>query len=178
MLVGQYIVCMNKILIFSLLILSIQASALDKTDLELTVFGLSYHTNRDYDYNEVNPGLGLNFVFSSKDDNFWHPSWVLSGGFYKDSYSDTATYLLVGPRLTLGYDDSFHVSGGFGAGYFNGSGNNGLGYIPVVTVGYDWFNVGITGDPFSKSETVDVGDKRVAYTKMVAVFLNFRVLTF
>jgi hypothetical protein len=171
---------MNKILIFSLLILSIQASALDKTDLELSVFGLSYHTNRDYDYNEVNPGLGLNLTFSSleKQNQNWYLSWVLSGGFYKDSYSDTATYLLVGPRLTLGYDDSFHVSGGFGVGYFEGSGNTGIGYIPVVTVGYDWFNVGITGDPFSRSETVDVGDKRVAYTKMVAVFLNLKVLTF
>lgn len=150
-----------------------------KTDLELNVFGLSYHSNRDYEYNEVNQGFGLSLAFSSQEERpAWHPSIVLSGGMYNDSYSETATYLMAGPRFTLGYDDSFHVAAGAQAGYLNGSGSKGFGVFPFVTIGYDWLNLGITGDPLTESETVQVGNKRVASTKMVAVFLNLRVLTF
>jgi hypothetical protein len=165
---------MKKTLII-LFFLGLQVNAQDKTTLELDVFGLSYHTNRDYDYNEVNPGLGVSAVFSSNECL----SMVASAGSYKDSFSDQAVYFLVGPRLTIGAEDSFHASVSVQAGYLNGSGKQGLAGIPFITLGYDWFNVGITGDVFSRSETVQVSkNEAVAYTKMVAVFLKFRVLDF
>jgi hypothetical protein len=151
-----------------------------KTTLELDVFGLSYHTNRDYDFNEKNPGLGLSAIFMEVGpETGYDLSLAMSTGIYKDSYSKQALYFLAGPRVTLGYDDSFHASISVQAGYLDGSGKNGLAAIPFVTIGYDWFNVGITGELFSKSETVQVSEnKAVAYTKMVAVFLKFKILDF
>lgn len=145
-----------------------------KLSLELDVFGLSYHSNRNYDFNEKNPGLGVSVVFSSDTpDPGWHFSMVASAGTYRDSYNEQAEYFLIGPRFTLGYENSFHASLAMQAGYLDGSGKNGQAIIPFVTVGYDRINVGITGDPFG------VGDENSQDTsKMVAVFLKFRVLDF
>lgn len=144
-----------------------------KTSLELDVFGLSYHSNRNYDFNEKNPGLGITAVFGSdRPDPGYHFSMTVSGGTYKDSYSNQATYLLAGPRLTLGYEESFHVSIAWSGGYIQGSGHHGQGLIPFAAIGYDRYSLGITGDP--------IGDKKKGEddTKMVAIFLKFRVLDF
>jgi hypothetical protein len=141
--------------------------------VELDVFGLSYHSNRDYDFNEVNPGLGISLVAEPKDDSPWHFSMVASFGSYKDSYRDQSTYFLVGPRLTLGHQNSFHVTAAVQAGWVSGSGKNGQAIVPFASIGYDWLDIGITGDP------VGMGDKNAEYySKVVAGFLKFRVLDF
>ncbi len=147
--------------------------------LELDVFGLSYHSNRKYDYNEVNPGLGLSLVFSTPDESLVKFSIVASGGSYKDSFDEQAYYALVGPRVTLGYDDSFHASLSLQSGYLDGSGLEGQGIIPFITVGYDWFDIGITGNPFTRGEIVTKnGEKEITETKVIAAFLKFRLLDF
>lgn len=172
---------MKKILALSLILISLHAPAETKVDLELDVFGLSYHTNRDYDFNERNPGLGLDVVFSSKksSEDFWRASMVLSGGVYKDSFSERAEYLFAGPRLTMGYDDSLHAMISVQGGYLDGSGTNGLSAFPVVGFGYDWFNVCFTGI-FTGSDRTEMTSATtgVVYSRMVAVFLKFRVLDF
>lgn len=142
-----------------------------KMSLEVDMFGLSYHTNRNYDFNETNPGLGLSFVISSPDKSSWfNVGMAFSVGTYEDSYKDQAKYLLIGPRLTIGYEDSFHVSFSGQAGYLDGSGSNGTIVVPFVTVGYDWISLGVTGDPIGR-KSADSGDT----SKMIGAFLKFRV---
>ncbi len=180
---------MKNLLTLSLFLLAFQVSALEmelkpaqthnhvtpaKIDLELDVFGLSYHTNRDYDFNEVNPGFGLSVAFKSDEpDRGYHLSMVVSAGTYKDSYSDQAKYFLVGPRATLGFEKSLHASIAIQGGYLNGSGSKGQGIVPFASIGYDWFDVGITGDPFGTG-----GENDAETSKMIAVFLKLRALTF
>jgi hypothetical protein len=133
--------------------------------------GLSYHTNKSYDFNEENLGLGVSFTIGSNvPDDGLSAVMVASVGFYKDSYNEQAKYFLAGPRGVIGHRDGFHVSGAVQVGYVDGSGLHGAGIIPFVSVGYDRFDLCVTGDPFSK----DSEDK----SKFVACFLKIRVLDF
>jgi hypothetical protein len=62
-------------------------------DLGLNVFGLSFHTDRNKGYNEINPGVGLRYVF-------WRPQprWELFGdtSIYYDSDRNWAKYIALG----------------------------------------------------------------------------------
>jgi len=62
-------------------------------ELGLNVFGLSFHTDRNKGYNEINPGLGLRYVF-------WRPQprWELFGdtSIYYDSDRNWAKYIALG----------------------------------------------------------------------------------
>lgn len=138
--------------------------------MELDVFGLSYHEDRQFDYNERNPGLGLTLVMGDRGDDFL--SILVSGGTYKDSFYEQATFLVAGVRAMVGSKDSFHASMSIQGGYFEGSGFNGLGALPVCSVGYDRYDFCVTGNPFETKEG-DQGSSRV-----VAFFLKVRVLEF
>jgi hypothetical protein len=67
--------------------------------LGLNVFGLSFHTDRDAGYNEVNPGVGLRYVF-------WQPAprWEVFGdtSIYYDSERNWAKYVAVGAYYRIG----------------------------------------------------------------------------
>ncbi len=165
---------MKKIVLLCATLLNIGAyEETPKISLELDVFGLSYHTNREYNFNEVNPGIGLSLTVQNPENQLCHFSAVTSAGTYKDSYRNQAVYALIGPRFTLGYDDSFHVSATVQAGYMQGSGQNGFAYVPFITMGYDWIDVGLTGNPFGNGKK-----EREDYTKWGAVFLKFKLLDF
>jgi len=142
-------------------------------DVELSLFGKSYHTNRDKDWNETNLGAGIGLALSKEKDDAWQ--MVISGGSYDDSYNEQATYFLVGPRVTTGDKFGFHGTAGLFVGYLNGSDNKGAAIVPVVSVGYDWLDLCITADPFEKDATY--ADGRVT-SKMVAVFVKMRLFTF
>lgn len=146
-----------------------------KMQLEVDIFGLSYHTNRNYDFNETNTGLGLSLVMQSKKKPapWFNVAMVGSVGTYEDSYYDQAFYALCGPRAILGYDDSFHASVAIQAGFLKGSDVDGAIAVPFVTVGYDRYSLGITGDPVGRK-----GDDTENSSKMIAVFLKIRVLDF
>jgi hypothetical protein len=137
--------------------------------LELDVFGLSYHDNRSYDFNEVNPGVGLNLCIKASSDDVLE--LMLSGACYKDSYSDLATFVGIGPRWTVGDRKSLHASLAFIGGYMMAEKDRTLA-VPVLAFGYDFVDVCFTGKPSS-------GDEKYAdASNMVAVFLKFRVWEF
>lgn len=161
---------MKNVLALTLMVLSLHAVAVDRVDLELDVFGLSYHQDRDFGYNERNPGLGLTLVMGDRGDDFL--SLIVSGGTYKDSYRDQAAFLVAGVRAMVGSKDSFHASLSVQGGYFDGSGFDGLGALPVFSVGYDRYDLCVTGNPFETKDG-DQGSSRV-----VAFFLKVRVLEF
>ena len=176
---------MRKILTLSLTILALQLSALEmelkpaqkhrhlaesRIDVELDLFGVSYHTNRDYDFNESNYGVGVNLALSSP--GYDHMYMVVSTGTYKDSYDEDAFFFMVGPRALIGYRNGFHATVGLQAGYLEGSGAKGIGAFPVLSVGYDWFDVCFTGQPV-ENDTGSAEDSR-----MFALFLKFRLFDF
>jgi hypothetical protein len=161
-----------KYLLLLTIILNLNAQEL-KDHLELNVFGLSYHTNRNYDLNEINPGVGVGLVLNKKQiDPGMHLSMVIAAGTYKDSYSETAFYAIGGPRLTVGYDHSFHVSGELGIGYINGSGKNGAITIPIISAGYDRVNICFTADLLGYQEE---GQKT---NRAIAAFLRVKLFDF
>jgi hypothetical protein len=64
-----------------------------ESDLGLTIYGLSLHTDWSKGYNAINPGLGLRYVL-------WRPAprWTAFGeaGFYYDSNREWAKYVALG----------------------------------------------------------------------------------
>jgi hypothetical protein len=70
-----------------------RSSEQSEVGLGLNVFGLSFHTDRSAGHNEVNPGVGLRYVF-------WEPAprWALFGetSIYYDSNRQWAKYVALG----------------------------------------------------------------------------------
>jgi len=159
---------MIRILLLSVFLLSLVA----EDSLELYIFGLSYHTNRNVDWNEVNPGLAVGYVRRQEDN----VDLTINVGTYRDSYQNDATFALFGPRFIMGQRDDWHSTVSITAGLFHGSGFQGLGIVPVMSIGYDWLDVCVTGEPPGQRESDS--DPKTATSAMVAVFLKTRVLTF
>lgn len=115
--------------------------------VEISCFGASYHANRARQWKEINPGLGVGVVFTKhKEDPGSHTSFFIHAGTYTDSYNDRAVFLVGGPRVTLGYENSYHVSADLGLGFLHGSDSKGTALIPSVSAGYDRFNLCVTSD--------------------------------
>jgi len=142
---------------------------------ELYVFGLSYHTNRDYDYNEQNPGLGYGIeLYDPRPNKFISASWFAAMGTYKDSYSEQAYFIGVGPRLTFGQRDDFHTTFSLLVSYLDGSGKQGPVAIPILSLDYKYVGIGITGDPTAETS----GNTDEPGSNMIAVFLKFTLVNF
>jgi hypothetical protein len=110
--------------------------------VEAYVYGLSYHTNRDYDFNELNYGLGLGFYTRPEDCPVY-----LAGQFsmYRDSFSNPATVFTVGPRWVLGNENKFHTDLSIQVGMIKTGPDKSLPpyniIMPTVSFGYDRYNV-------------------------------------
>ncbi len=173
---------MNKIIL--LLVISIISLVASDNAMEGYVFGLSKHSNQSINYNEVNQGVGLGYAhkleneFNSSYDTYM----TVIGGVYKDSYYETATFLMPGFRIGFGDMAGMHFTAGMNAGYFNGSDFKGLGVMPSVTVGYDRFDICFSGIPAigggKKQEQVsnDPRDNRHATGGVVAMFIKIRLM--
>lgn len=79
--------------------------------LYLVVNGLSKHINPDQEYNEKNPGYGIEYQW--KDGNKNH---ILIGGKYLNSLDENSNYLGYGRKYRLLGNDDLHLDGGFVAG--------------------------------------------------------------
>lgn len=144
---------------------------------EMYLFGLSYHGNRNVDWNEVNPGIGLGIAYEVQDTI---PSEVVfSAGTYKDSYGDQAKFALVGPRFyIMGTKETFHTHVGFSMGYFKGSSFKGVGGMPVIGIGNEYVDLCFTGGLNTNDQpnngTDDPKKNRGRETSVIAGFLKFR----
>jgi hypothetical protein len=173
---------MNKIIILLVVsIISIQAATTDA--LEGYVFGLSYHSNRAIDYNEVNPGLGFGYVHKTENNfnNNFDAYFTVIGGAYKDSYNEDATFLMPGFRFGFGNEKGLHQTIGVNGGYFKGSDMIGIGVMPSASIGYNRFDVCFTGNPFfckptEENVSSDPKKNRGATGGFVAVFLKIRLM--
>lgn len=123
---------------------------------ELYIFGLSYHSDRDYGYNEQNPGLGYGIEIFNPTDKPVNMSILASMGTYKDSYSEQAYFVVAGPRLTLGHKEDWHFTFSAQFGYMDGSGIKGAVGLPMASINYSKVGIGITGNPSSIEQVVGV----------------------
>lgn len=81
-------------------------------ETRLLVHQLSYHLDRSQDWNEVNPGLGVQYrpwsgwLFDSTKINelqWWIANGYVQAGFYKNSYRRNTVYAAAGSEpITLG----------------------------------------------------------------------------
>ncbi len=105
-------------------------------ELGFTVFGLSYHFNRDKARqldvdNGVNPGLGLKYRFAERG----HLTLDAEGGLFRDSGSKTAAYAGVTALWNIG--KGFQVGGAL-AVLQSSTYNNGAPFVaPLPMLAYD-----------------------------------------
>ncbi len=79
---------------------------------------------------------------------------------------------MLGSSYVIGPRNAFHGSLGFNMGYYEGSGNKGLGFVPLATIGYDRVELCFTGSPKAGSGEREVNGKEYPATAMVAMFLK------
>ena len=138
---------MKNILLLSIMSLSLIASD-DGNDLY--VYGLSYHTNRDVKFHEVNPGLGVGHFWGEKD-NDWIEMTV-QGSEYRNSYGDWTTVGTFGPRVILGDRKELNVFFAVNAGFMYSVDYTNLVMIPSFGIGYNRFNVNFVFIPKSGND--------------------------
>jgi hypothetical protein len=120
-------------------------------ELGLNVFGLSLHTNRNADFNELNPGIGLRYTF-------WDPAprWTVFGdsGIFYDSRRNWAKYVAVGTSYR--FAESWYA--GLGVGYAQSrTYNQGTPFFAVIPgIGFEYrrvtFNAVLLPDESSTSK--------------------------
>lgn len=89
--------------------------------------GISYHSNREREYNERNPGLGIEYRINNE--------WSLASGFYKNSFSRTTYYAYANwTPINLG-PVWFGLAGGAVTGYKN---LNDGGVAPALVPSAEW----------------------------------------
>jgi len=103
-----------------------RSSSQREGDLGLNIFGLSLHTDRSEGHNEVNPGLGLRYVF-------WQPAprWTMFGeaSIYYDSNRQWAKYVALGASYR--FADSWTIGAGIAYGQSR-SYNDGRPFFAVI----------------------------------------------
>ena len=106
----------------------------DLAALDINVYGLSYHPDRETVHregldNQVNPGLAVHYQFKESDLGV---SWVEAGAYY-DSGSNWAKFLGLGYQFKLG---ERWLVGGAVAAMHSDTYNHGVGFVgmfPLVT---------------------------------------------
>jgi hypothetical protein len=101
-------------------------SGLSEGDLALNIYGLSLHADRGAGHNEINPGVGLRYVFRQPA-----PRWTTFGdaGIYYDSNRAWAKYVALG----VSYRFAASWSAGAAVGYAQSrSYNNGKPFFAVI----------------------------------------------
>jgi hypothetical protein len=103
-----------------------RSSAQSEGGLGLNIFGLSLHTDRSAGHNEVNPGVGLRYVFRQPA-----PRWALFGetSIYYDSNRQWAKYVALGTSYR--FAESWRVGAAIAYGQSR-SYNHGKPFLAVI----------------------------------------------
>jgi hypothetical protein len=150
--------------------------------VETYVFGKSHHTNRKVDWNENNYGMGLGIAYTMPTDYGQKiVDFTLIGGTYKDSYNESARFFMPGIRLNYGKRNDLHWNIGFNVGYFEGSGCRGTGMLPSLGIGWNRFDICLTGsiptigDKRNPNGSRNPEDNRNTSSGFIATFLRIKV---
>ena len=102
-------------------------------DLALNIYGLSLHADRSKGHNEINPGIGLRYVF-------WQPAprWATFGdaGIYYDSNRAWAKYVALGVSYRFAASWSVGAAVGYAQSRSYNDGKPFFAVIPGVAFEY------------------------------------------
>jgi hypothetical protein len=118
-------------------------------ELGVNLFGFSLHTDRSESHNEVNPGVGLRYVFA-----YPTPRWGLFGdaSVYYDSNREWAKYVALGTHYR--FAESWYVGAAVAYGQSDGY-NKGKPFFALIPgVGYEYRRV-VFNVVLLPSETAD-----------------------
>ena len=157
-----------------------EKNPVENQSIELDLFGFSHHSNPAPHYNSTNPGEGITYAYSFNPPKD-HVEFIASVGTYKDSMNNRARFGLVGLRfLIIGDPKSFNATFSFSVGPYRGSGIPSVGIIPVISLGYDKFSVGVIGGYSKDSNSYNADgsiSKTNSSTSVIAVFADIKILT-
>lgn len=145
---------MKSILLISLFTLSLIASD-DEGGNEFYVYGLSYHTNRDYDFHEINPGIGIGHYFKKNEI----VEGTVQASVYMNSFGHISALATCGPRAILGNREKYNVALSLNFGYMASVDYLNMVIIPCIGFGYDRYIVnvvfipGFREDPETKQQS-------------------------
>ena len=124
----------RKAVVIALILLAF-APQLEGVELGLNLYGVCKHLNQRQMFyqpklNESNPGLGLTMNFV----HVRHAVVFMEGGFFEDSFKNTATYVSIGYRFPI----CRYVLIGFHLAIYDSKSINGpvLAPIPIITFRY------------------------------------------
>ena len=149
----------------------------ENNEVDLMVLGVSHHfQNRDsYHFNEINPGLGLQYWRKIKGLD-GEDSGMRLGGIvadYKNSYYKESVLVAAGARYTFGEDKGFHYGLMGGIGRLTGYENGGNGFVAAAFIGYDRIRLESTYMPFTNMQATDQPDSAV-----VSLWLNIVLIRY
>jgi hypothetical protein len=122
-----------KILSFTGLFLLCPGETLTAGEFGLNIYGLSFHLDRKDSsgkkFNEINPGLGMNYVFQNTSKHIVK----MDAGLFKNSGSQLAEYVAMGYAYKL--RNSLNVGGevAFLHGKNYNNGRPSLGIVPMLS---------------------------------------------
>jgi hypothetical protein len=97
------------IVIFTIAIGMVFSASDARAQDRIVLHTVSYHENRDYDYNEVNLGLGYRHQLGN--------GWSAQAGVYRNSYRKTTAYLIGQKEWRVFGDIHAGVFAGLASGY-------------------------------------------------------------
>jgi hypothetical protein len=144
------------------------ATALQSSEVEIMVFGLSKHVNNPgLELNEANPGLGI--VLGEKTDNTFIG---LAAGAYKDSYNYTAKFVAASLQFHMASVGNTNVQCGALLGVVQGSTynhNTQMIVLPNVRVTYERWNIHVGASPVTYEDEAG----KTADGVLVATWLQY-----
>lgn len=128
---------------FSILLLAFSTcQAAELNEIDALAFGFSRHFNRssDYEYRQVNPGLGVGY-WRTLDGN----RWLALGGVvarFQNSYDQKSRLYSVGARWTIGDRNGLHAGATCGLALLSGYSPDAV-IVPVASwfAGWDRFHI-------------------------------------
>lgn len=120
------------------------ATALDaRAETDMLVFGKSWHHGKQsqYFYNEVNPGLGLEWRRSADS------RWIVGGFALEDSRKNIGGAVYGGWRYTYPLTGHWRLEATLRAGWLKDGAYNGPAVLPTIGVGYKRLTIEATYMP-------------------------------
>ncbi|RQO71126.1 hypothetical protein DBR44_11805 [Aquitalea sp. FJL05] len=131
---------MHKFIIMLAGLLSSSGAYADSS-FSLLLSGASIHSGcqqgkgekaKSCEFNNNNPGLGLEWAFAGNEDN---GRWFTRVATYRDSFEQQAWYVSAGYRKEWRIIGPVYLGAGVQAGYLDGSGIKGLAALPMISLG-------------------------------------------
>lgn len=155
----------------TILLLSIAVLSFASDGHEIYVYGLSYHSNRDYPFKEVNPGLGYGYTWVKEDRDNVVAEGLVQGSVYQNSYGHWTGVTTIGPRVTLGdWEENFYGFFSVTGGFVYSEDYKSLVILPTVGFGYKRLNINFVFMP--KTDNKDTHNDS---SSAIGLFLGFKL---